>query len=256
MQFPHVKICLLGAGGVGKTAILQRYLFDQFLEEYDPTVEESFSEIVRLTSPRRDFDVVKMNLLDTSGQYDLYTHWIDEWIMEADGVLLVFSLTSSSSLSEANHLFTKVRSIKDDIPITVIGNKNDLQSTVNEELLKMCTQQWSLPIFHASAKTGENIDSSVEHLINAVFKSPEKQENDKYPVLKIWKAIREGFKCWPYEICDLILLMLFEDIHFTRMKGFSREDRMALQAVRARHSLNLDATSIEHNPNMVSCIIS
>lgn len=241
---------------MGKTAILQRYLFDQFFEEYDPTMEDSFQEIVRLTAPRRAFDVVKMDLLDTSGQFEFYTHWLDEWIMEAEGVLLVFSLTSNSSLSEANLLFNKIRAISDSIPITVVGNKHDLESTVNEELLDMCKRQWDLPIFMASAKTGDNIDKSIENLINAVLKSPDNRECDKYPALQVWKAIREAFKCWPYEVCDLILLFLFEDIHFTRMKGFSREDRLELQAKRVEHNLKLDAVSIEHNPTMVSCVVS
>ena len=37
------------------------------------------------------------------------------------------------------------------------------------------------------------------------------RENEKYPVLKIWKAIREGFKCWPYQF----FLICFLNIQFS-----------------------------------------
>lgn len=37
-----VRIVILGGGGVGKTAIVKRFLFNTFTEKYRPTVEDLF----------------------------------------------------------------------------------------------------------------------------------------------------------------------------------------------------------------------
>ena len=37
----HLQICVLGEGGVGKTAYTIRLFSDRFVTEYDPTIEGS-----------------------------------------------------------------------------------------------------------------------------------------------------------------------------------------------------------------------
>jgi len=36
----EVKLCLVGIGGVGKSAIIVKYVVKVFLEHYDPTIED------------------------------------------------------------------------------------------------------------------------------------------------------------------------------------------------------------------------
>lgn len=38
----HVRLVFLGGGGVGKTAIVRRFLFNTFNEKHRPTVEDLF----------------------------------------------------------------------------------------------------------------------------------------------------------------------------------------------------------------------
>lgn len=38
----NVRLVILGGGGVGKTAIVKRFLFHSFTEKYRPTVEDLF----------------------------------------------------------------------------------------------------------------------------------------------------------------------------------------------------------------------
>lgn len=38
----HVRLVILGGGGVGKTAIVKRFLFNTYCEKYRPTVEDLF----------------------------------------------------------------------------------------------------------------------------------------------------------------------------------------------------------------------
>eukprot|EP01083_Nonionella_stella_P252341 869561_1 len=47
----EVKIVVLGAGGVGKSAMTIRYVANQFLEDYDPTIEDSYRKSAQIDIP-------------------------------------------------------------------------------------------------------------------------------------------------------------------------------------------------------------
>eukprot|EP00164_Ancoracysta_twista_P001050 GFYU01001370.1.p1 GENE.GFYU01001370.1~~GFYU01001370.1.p1 ORF type:complete len:986 (-),score=320.98 GFYU01001370.1:44-2566(-) len=47
------KVVMLGAGGVGKSAITVRYTTDNFLEEYDPTIEDSYRKQIHVNRSAR-----------------------------------------------------------------------------------------------------------------------------------------------------------------------------------------------------------
>lgn len=40
------KVVVLGSGGVGKSGITTRYVMDQFIDQYDPTIEDSYRKQV------------------------------------------------------------------------------------------------------------------------------------------------------------------------------------------------------------------
>lgn len=40
---PKIKICVLGDGNVGKSALTIRYFQDQFVEDWDPTIEDLYT---------------------------------------------------------------------------------------------------------------------------------------------------------------------------------------------------------------------
>ncbi|KAG4428136.1 Ras GTPase [Cadophora sp. M221] len=42
------KLAVLGDGGVGKTALISRLRFKKFVKEFDPTIEDSYTNIYTL----------------------------------------------------------------------------------------------------------------------------------------------------------------------------------------------------------------
>ena len=58
-----IKLVMLGGGGVGKSAITIQFVQNKFVNEYDPTIENSY---------RRQFTVneefLMLDVLDTAGQ--------------------------------------------------------------------------------------------------------------------------------------------------------------------------------------------
>jgi len=43
-----VKLCVLGDGGVGKTALTIQWVHNHFVESYDPTIEDSYRKQIRV----------------------------------------------------------------------------------------------------------------------------------------------------------------------------------------------------------------
>ena len=62
-KIPVVKISVLGCGAVGKSALTIRFVTNNFLEEYDPTIEDSYRKQVMIGGKSLVFDI-----LDTAGK--------------------------------------------------------------------------------------------------------------------------------------------------------------------------------------------
>lgn len=81
----------------------------------------------------------------------------DLYMKTGQGFLLVFSITSSSSLSELAGLREEIIRIKDDehVPLVIVGNKADLEENRAVARAKgfSISQRWGAPYYEASART-------------------------------------------------------------------------------------------------------
>eukprot|EP01084_Bolivina_argentea_P056829 103936_1 len=91
---PEYKIVVLGGGGVGKSALTIRLVTDNFLDEYDPTIEDSYRKQVEI-----DNRPALLDILDTAGQEE-FSSMQDQWMREGKGFLLVYSITSTATFDE------------------------------------------------------------------------------------------------------------------------------------------------------------
>jgi small GTP-binding protein len=81
----------------------------------------------------------------------------DLYMKTGQGFLLVFSITSKSSLAELANLREEIIRIKDDenVPVVIVGNKADLedQRTVERAKAFSISQRWEAPYYETSART-------------------------------------------------------------------------------------------------------
>ncbi|XP_028983213.1 ras-like protein family member 11A-like [Betta splendens] len=125
-----VKIVVLGASNVGKTALIVRFLTKRFIGDYEANTGALYSRKVTL-----DGEEVSLQIQDTpcvalqDDAEGLYCQeQINRSIYWADGYVLVFSITDSSSYRTVQPLYQHVRRIhpSGNIPIILVGNKSDL----------------------------------------------------------------------------------------------------------------------------------
>jgi len=145
------KLVLLGAGAVGKSAITLRMVSNDFRQDYDPTIEDSYTCSVMV-----DGTTAVLDILDTAGQ-EQFSTLLDHWIRDAEGFLLVYSIQSYVSFEHAKKLYDKIAHNKEDSPINLIllGNKCDLPDqdrAVRYEDGKEYANELGCPFFECSAK--------------------------------------------------------------------------------------------------------
>ena len=178
------KMCLLGDGNVGKTALRNRYMGKGFGSDYLPTLGADFASIeVNIPFPTGEKSI-RWQIWDLAGQ-PAFNQIRNFYYKHSKAALLVFDLTTPSSLKNletwmeeiTKHVGTPL------VHINIIGNKRDLKNEdsvtaaearafISEKILPQY-QDRTGPInyYETSAKTGENVHEVFISLGRRVLES-------------------------------------------------------------------------------------
>ncbi|KAI4106774.1 MAG: hypothetical protein L6R37_001976 [Teloschistes peruensis] len=116
------KLVVVGGGGVGKSCLTIQLIQAHFVDEYDPTIEDSYRKQCVI-----DEEVALLDVLDTAGQEE-YSAMREQYMRTGEGFLLVYSITSRQSFEEIMTFQQQILRVKDKdyFPIIIVGNKCDL----------------------------------------------------------------------------------------------------------------------------------
>ena len=94
---------------------------------------------------------------------------------QGQGFLLVFSITSTSSLHELAELREQIIRVKDDdnIPLVIVGNKSDLEEdrAVSRARAFQISQHWgNAPYYETSARRRANVDEVFIDLCRQIIR--------------------------------------------------------------------------------------
>ena len=153
---------MLGAAGVGKSAITLRYVRNLFVSYYDPTIEDYYKHTVVL-----DGETFHHSILDTAGMED-YEPLLDEWIEKKQAILLVFSVEMPDSMEKIEGYHRKINqrySGGNKPEVVLVGNKVDMERTVRFEEAKAIADKLKIKYFEVSAATGAGIKELFSDLL-------------------------------------------------------------------------------------------
>ncbi|XP_066908732.1 ras-related and estrogen-regulated growth inhibitor isoform X2 [Halyomorpha halys] len=112
----EVKVAVIGAPGVGKSALTVRFLTKRYIGEYDHQADMRYKHEVLV-----DGEPILFEILDScpKTEDDIPSNEILNW---ADGCLLVYAITDRISFNYVR----KVKELLCDIPVALVGNKGDM----------------------------------------------------------------------------------------------------------------------------------
>jgi len=163
----EVRIVVVGGGGVGKSALTVRFIQGNFVEKYDPTIEDSYRKQIEVDNAAYMLDV-----MDTAGQEE-YSALRDSYMKTGQGFILAYDITSNTSFEQAVKLRAQIVRIKDDredIPVVLVGNKCDLdkERQVGLEKAANFAKQYKMGFMEVSAKNNLNVNEMFYELVRRV----------------------------------------------------------------------------------------
>ncbi|XP_073410520.1 GTPase HRas isoform X1 [Dendrobates tinctorius] len=147
------KLVVVGAGGVGKSALTIQLIQNHFVDEYDPTIEDSYRKQVVI-----DGETCLLDILDTAGQEE-YSAMRDQYMRTGEGFLCVFAINNTKSFEDIHQYREQIKRVKDsdDVPMVLVGNKCDLPArTVETRQAQDLARSYGIPYIETSAKTRQD----------------------------------------------------------------------------------------------------
>lgn len=154
---------MFGLGGVGKTSLIHRFLFNKFENNYTATIEDDYRQVITYNN-----HIVDVTVLDTAGSFQ-FPAMRRHAIQHGHGFIIVYAVDNPASLEEAKRLYNEVRSIKssEDCPIILAGNKIDKSPMGKRKVTRDCVQR----LLEDSNMNVEHIETSalINHNVALVF---------------------------------------------------------------------------------------
>uniref|UniRef100_A0A0K0EVK3 Ras-related protein Rab-28 (inferred by orthology to a human protein) n=1 Tax=Strongyloides venezuelensis TaxID=75913 RepID=A0A0K0EVK3_STRVS len=154
-----IKLVLLGDGCSGKTSICNQLCKKDFPKKYTQTYGcEFYSKKIILPD---DIEVT-LQIWDIGGQ-SVAAPMLEKYLYDAQGVLLIYDVTNSSSFANLQDWINVTKKItksyEKQIHLSLIGNKTDLEHrrAVRVEKHTKLAEQYGMSSHYVSAKTGDSI---------------------------------------------------------------------------------------------------
>ena len=196
------KVILVGETGVGKTALIYRYINDKFNFDTMSTITASFEEKT-ITLNDENKTKIAFRIWDTCGQ-EKYRDLANIFFNDTKAVILVYDSTSRQSFNEMkNYWYNKVKESTDEnIVLAVASNKADLfdKEEISEEEGTAYANEINALFMMTSAYTGLGINELFENIGMKVATLKE-NENKKGNVVLSSKKNEDNYnnrKCCYY----------------------------------------------------------
>ena len=152
------KIVLLGDSAVGKTALARRFVDDDFLEKYRPTIAaKPWKKKIN-----RSGEDINLAIWDIAG-HTLQLH--PAFYSGAHGAILVCDLTNKSSVDSLSQWHNVLLNKVGIVPVMVLANKSDLNLEYDLDYIK----KFGYDAVKVSAKTGEGLEPVFEELVDMLI---------------------------------------------------------------------------------------
>jgi small GTP-binding protein len=162
------KIILIGDGGVGKTTLIRKFVYDMFDDKYIATIGTKVSK-KKVVFPELNLDINLM-VWDVQGQRN--DPLLTRYFAGAEGAFFVCDVTRFQTFENLPEWIKDFEAVCGKVPMIILGNKSDLvdNAQFGEGELGALAARYNAKAFLTSAKTGANVEMSFNDIGRAITK--------------------------------------------------------------------------------------
>jgi len=153
MPLKQRKIAVMGSRSVGKSSLVIQFVQGQFVDSYDPTIENTFNKTMKVHG--QEYEVL---VVDTAGQ-DEYSIFPTQYSVDIDGYVMVYSIDNQKSFEVVKVIYEKLVDLTGNpaVPLVLVGNKSDLHAerAVTEVTGKKLAADMKAVFLETSAKDNQ-----------------------------------------------------------------------------------------------------
>jgi small GTP-binding protein len=162
------KLVFLGDSGVGKTSLVQRYVYDSLA----PDIGRTIGAMLHVKSI--DFEGARHKLVvwDLGGQ-ESFSALREQYCANASGAFFVFDRTRIETLQHIDDWLNALYTAAGKVAVVVVENKMDLESVISDQQIRGMLESRSLRHIQTSATENMNVNRAFEELVKEIRKPKE-----------------------------------------------------------------------------------
>ncbi len=157
------KLVFLGDSGVGKTSLVERYVYDSMSEDVGRTI----GAILHVKWVNFKEATHKLVIWDLGGQ-ESFTELRQLYCANAAGAFFVFDRTRLETFESMDNWLESLKSATGDVPVVVIENKIDLEPAISAETIHTAMAKRVLRFIQTSAVENKNVDMAFTELVRQI----------------------------------------------------------------------------------------
>lgn len=162
------RIVLFGDSAVGKTSFMNKYIKNDDIQNYLPTIGVDFgAKLIKYNNHK----IIKVHLWDTSGNNN-FRNIVRSYYGGVAGAVLIYDKSNYKSFQNLPNWISDFDSVNkhNDLPIIVIGTKTDLPSAVPEEEIKTFVHKYNVLYNEVNLNTKDEIPDVLVPLWDKIWK--------------------------------------------------------------------------------------
>lgn len=158
-----IKCVFLGCSGVGKTSLIDRFIYDYFFCNTESTIGVAYTTKHFTVNNHK----IKLDIWDTAGQ-EKYNSIMPLYYRGAGIIIIVFELGNYNSFNKAKKWVNEIKDYdyyeKNQL-ILLLGNKYDKNEQINLQEYINYADNDDITFYHCSAKSGLNVNIAVMNIL-------------------------------------------------------------------------------------------
>ncbi len=162
-DFVH-KLVLLGDSGVGKTSLVQRYVYNSMSTD----VAQTLGAILHVKQIRLRNLLHKLVIWDLGGG-ESFAALREQYCANASGAFMVFDTTRPETFDHVRDWLSALRTRAGAVPVVFVENKIDLETRLDPNKVISLAEKESVRYIQTSAVENRNVEFAFVTLLNSIL---------------------------------------------------------------------------------------